>query len=131
MPPICSLKDYTNPRESRGLGGKNRRDHRRREEAALRRRFGEAQLQLQSDPQHLPFQDELSAAHQALLEYDLLQAQWMDNLLQQRWLRGGDKCSRIFFSTLNLFSSETEFFEILGIDGIILKDWEEMAEAVI
>lgn len=41
-------------------------DHRRREEVALCRRFGVAQLNVQSDLQNTTFQEELSDAHQAL-----------------------------------------------------------------
>lgn len=55
----------------------------------------------------------------------------MDDVLQQRWLKGGDKCSRTFFSTFKKKSLETELFELLSHDGAVLKDWEEIAEEVI
>lgn len=54
--------------------GKHQRDHRRREEQALRLKFEEAQLQLQSDPQNHMYQEVLSNTHLQLLEYDMKQA---------------------------------------------------------
>lgn len=111
--------------------GKHRRHHKRCEEKILRQRFEAAQLQLQSDCQNPIFQEELSEARVALQAYDIQQAKWMDDILQQRWIRGRDKCSQIFFSTFKKKSSEIEFFELLNIEGAILKDWEDIADKII
>lgn len=55
----------------------------------------------------------------------------MDNILQQRWMRGGDKCSQNFFSTFKKKTKETELLELLDSDGNVLNEWEDMAEMVI
>lgn len=75
----------------------------------------------------------MDTSHQALLEFNLLQARWMDDILQQRWLKGGDKCSRIVFSTFKKRSAETEFLELLDSDRrcITLKEWEDIVDEVI
>lgn len=55
----------------------------------------------------------------------------MDDIIRQRWMKSGDKCTRTFLSTFRRKSTEIELFELLNQDGAVLKDWEDIVEEVI
>ncbi|KAL3679807.1 hypothetical protein R1sor_022763 [Riccia sorocarpa] len=83
--------------------------------------------QLQIMPQCLNTQEELNHLQLQLQAIEIKKANWAESLLQRKWDKQGDKCSKAFFGALRARKAKTLIHELKTDQGVTLKDEDQKA----
>lgn len=109
--------------------GKQKAHERKLEEAGLRQDLGQQQQALEDNPSDISVQARLQVAVEALKEFERAKVEWMDHILQARWISDGDKCTQLFFKSFKGLAREKEILQAFDEQGTIRTTWEDIAEA--
>jgi hypothetical protein len=85
--------------------GRWKAEERRKDETRLRQTLSDAQQELQRDVDLRQAQANHKNAADALRAFELERVKWMDQVMQQRWIQDGDKCTRVFFKSFRGLSA--------------------------
>lgn len=109
--------------------GKQKARERRSCRRLLQDRVGRAQLQLETDPLDQLVQEELRDALDELTRLEEDKAKWVEFVLQSRWIKGGEKCSKTFFQSFKGLAVDSEIHEIFNHQGLLQQSWDGISEA--
>lgn len=73
----------------------------------------------------------MARSAEKIKEFESRKAEWADSIIQARWIKDGDKCSRLFFRSFKQMSKATELTAVISENGTILNRWEDMASEAV
>lgn len=111
--------------------GKCRAAERKAREVALQSRLSRAQAALEGAPASISLQLEVQEVVALLSSFDKEKAEWVDTILQERWLKDGDRGTKLFFKNFKNMSSAKQIPALLAEDGNRTTTWDGMAEVAV
>lgn len=107
--------------------GKRRALEKRSRWTRLQARLSLAQTSLERDPTSLDTQAEIAEISEQLNTLDSKQADWVERVMQARWLADGDKGSKIFFKSFKNLATSKHIPSMIDDAGHQFSSWDEMA----
>lgn len=86
-----------------------------------------AQLELEVDPNNATSQLNVLLTKEALLTFCAAQANWVELIMQSRWLMEGNRGTKLFYKSFKSLAAGKEIHELLDADGNIKRSWEDLA----
>lgn len=111
--------------------GKRRVQQRKERIDRLQHCLASAQLALEGNPESLRLQQAVAEARVALEAFDKAKADWVDQILQEKWLTEGDRGTKMFHKSFKGLSSAKQIPALVDENGNAVTDWTDMASVSI
>ncbi|KAL3695899.1 hypothetical protein R1sor_009975 [Riccia sorocarpa] len=108
--------------------GKIKAEKKRQEVAEIRLNILNLSCHLQYNPQCMNTQIQLHHEQLKLQAIELQKAKWVESLLDRKWAKEGDRCTKTFFPALKARKEKTAIHELINDQGTSLTEEEDKAE---
>ncbi|KAL3702291.1 hypothetical protein R1sor_020313 [Riccia sorocarpa] len=85
-------------------------------------------LQLQADPANVSSQFKLKEAQHQLQSWEAEKARWLQKHLDRKWEQQGDRCSKLFFSTVRARKAQTAIHALKDENGTLHTDEKKIMD---
>lgn len=93
----------------------------------LQASLASAQLALEGDPSNAAAQLILMTRKEELLTFCATQANWVEMVMQARWIMEGDRGTTLFYKSFKSLAAAKSIHELVDTDGSVKSSWEDLA----